>query len=191
MPSADINDVWAQQPDTGTIENITLPSGQTVNARRVAVQDLVVAGVLQEADALTAFVQNNHLSPRAKSDDAIQAAMADPKAFGSLIMLVDRVVPHIVVEPRVRLHLVDLPKPDADGHKTRMIPAEDREPGVIYSDKIPLQDKIHLLHWAVGDVSQAVGFRQQSENPVAAVANVAVVPHGSQRPPRNRKGRNR
>jgi hypothetical protein len=195
MPSADINDVWAQQPETGTIENITLPSGQTVNARKVALQDLIVAGVVAESDALSGFVQKNHLSSgrpqQVTQEDAMKVAMGDPKAFGSLMMLIDRVIPHVVVNPVVRLHLVDLDKPAPDGSKTRIIPTEEREPGVIYTDRVPFQDKIYLLSWAVGDLNHAVPFREESKTTVATVANVADVPHPTQRPHRNRKNRNR
>jgi len=192
MPSADINDVWAQQAPVGTIENLTLPSGQTVNAKRVAVQDLILAGVVGESDALTQFVQKHHLtSGKAKPNEAMKAAMDDPKQFGNLVLLVDRIMPHVLVNPSVMLHLVDLVDPPPGAPKTRMIPVSDREPGVIYTDQIPLTDKVFLLHWALGDVSQAVGFREEPAPAVAGVADVASVQDPAQRPARNRKGRKR
>jgi hypothetical protein len=192
MPSADINDVWAQQAPVGTIENLTLPSGQTVNAKRVAVQDLVLAGVVGESDALTQFVQKYHLtSAKAKPDAAMKAALDDPKQFGNLMMMVDRIMPHVLVDPSVMLHLVDIVDPPRGAPKTRMIPVDERQPGVIYTDQIPLTDKVFLLHWAMGDVSQAVGFREEPAPAVANVEDVAGIQNTAQRPPRNRKGRKR
>jgi hypothetical protein len=188
MPSADINDVWAQQTPTGTIENITLPSGQTVNAKRMSVQDLILAGVIGESDALTQYVQKHHLtSGKAKSAEAMKAAMDDPKQFGNLVMMVDRIMPHVLVNPSVMTHMADLDKPAADGTKTRLIPASERQSGVIYTDQIPLQDKVFLLNWSLGDVGQAIGFRQESPDAVADVADVAGVPHNAQRGSKNRK----
>ncbi len=188
MPSADINNVWAQTTPVGSVDNITLPSGQTVNAKRIALQDLILAGVVSESDSLTQFVQKHHLtSGNVKQDDAMKAAMLDPQQFGNLVMLVDRIAPHIVVDPDVRLHFIDLEKPDAKGAKTQSIPIEDRVEGVIYTDQIPLQDKIFLMNWGLGDVSQATGFRQESSNSVATMAHDPGVPHHGKRNSKNRK----
>lgn len=190
MPSAEINNVWASQAPVGTVELITLPSGQTVKARKIAVQDLVLAGVISETDALSEFVQRNHLtSGRVKPDDAMKAAMNDPKQFGNLMMLVDRVVPQIVVEPTVRLHLVDLDKPNESGAKTQMIPTDQRQDGAIYTDQIPVMDKVHLINWAVGGVAEAVSFREEPPSAVATVADVASVPDNAQRPVKPRRRR--
>jgi len=192
MPSADINNVWAQTAPVGAVENLTLSSGQVVNAKRVALQDLILAGVVGESDALTNFVQKHHLtSGRAKPDDAMKAAMDDPKQFGNLVMLVDRIMPQVIVEPVVRIHFVDVDNPAKGEPKTKSIPVTEREPGVVYTDQIPLQDKIFLMHWGLGDVGQATQFREESSDAVAAVADESSVPHASQHPPRNRKGRRR
>lgn len=193
MPSAEIeiNDVWATTAPTGTHQHHTLPSGQTVEARKVSLPDLISAGVMTEADSLTAFIQKTHLGVR-NTEDAMMAAMGDPKAFGSLVMLIDRIVPVIVVKPQIRLHFVDVPS-DKPGVKasTKSIPPADREPGVIYTDQVPLHDKIFLTNWAVGDLSNLQQFRVESPAAVATVENVTDVPNDAQRTGRRGKGRKR
>lgn len=180
MPSPEINDVWGNTAPPNLPKLVELPSGQVVKAVRIGVEGLVTAGILGEGDELTKLVDQKHL--KGKPDKAIQTAlMSDPKAVGAFVSIIDRALLLIVVEPKVHHHLDD---------KGKMISPEDREPGV-YTDQIPFTDKVELMNFGVGGLTDLARFRQQPTDTVAAVADVAVVPVPSERAPRDRPRRKR
>lgn len=185
MPDPDgtiaVNQVWASKTPSGSEETHELPSGQVVVARKIAIQQLLEAGVLAEADALTSLIGSKHLSTQAS--DVVQIAMKDPRAFGALMMMVDRALPLIVVEPEVLLHFTT-----SDSGETAIIPFGEREEGV-YTDQIDLADKMWLLNWAVGDLNKLARFRGESDSAVATVADVEGVPDAPKRTSRNKPKR--
>ena len=190
MPSPEINNVWGNTTPTNLPEVVTLPSGQVVKAKRIGVEMLVLAGILGEGDALTAMIQKQYFGGGGlNADKATQALMNDPHAFGSLMEVMDRTMPLVVVEPRVLLHLEDLEKPGPGGAKTRLIPPDEREPGAIYTDQVPIADKVKLLEFGIGGGNSLTRFHQQPEDSVAAVAAVSGVQDGTQRPAGNRRQR--
>jgi hypothetical protein len=189
MPAPEVNDVWASNSPADAVDTVNLPSGQIVHARRIGVESLVRAGILGESDELVQLVQSQHFRKGRPQDQAVASMMQDPKAFGSLMDVMDRSLPLIVVKPQVRLHLVDLPKPAPDGSKTKLIAPEDREPGVIYTDQIPFGDKVDLINYGVGGLASLTRFRQQPEGSVAAVADGQGVPSAPVRPAGNRQTR--
>jgi hypothetical protein len=183
-----INNVWGSSVVTGATEFLTLPSGQTVYAKRIGLEALVQAGLLGEADSLVGFVDRKHIN---KPDSGItaedlSAVMSNPGALQSLIMLCDRAMPLIVTEPSIMLHLLDMPN-----GSTQMIPPNKREAGVIYTDQVPLQDKIFLLNFGIKGLADLERFREQSETAVAAMGNGPGVPHDTRRTVGNRQARRR
>ena len=184
-----INNVWGQAVPAHQIHTMTLPSGQVVRAKRIGVETLVFAGLIGEGDQLVSAIQKNHFGGNA--DKISQSILGDPKQFGTLMELLDRAAPLIVVEPTVRLHMEDIENPGKDGPKTRMIPPEEREPDAIYTDQIGLQDKVALLNFGIGGLSDLTRFREQTGPSVAAVADVPGVPVPAQPPAGNRAQRRR
>jgi hypothetical protein len=188
------NKVWASTPPRDSIEFLTLPSGQTCHARRIGLEAIMTAGLLGEADSLTAMVDRQHVQRVKNKDGSVmetinaRTVMKDPKALQSIVLLVDRAAPFIVAEPLVRCHVEELP----DG-KTRNIPAEDRDKDSVYTDQIPLEDKMFLFEYAVGGTRDVDRFREQSGAAVAGVADVEGIPHkavraaGNNRADRRRK----
>jgi hypothetical protein len=72
-----------------------------------------------------------------------------------------------------------------------MIPRDNREDGVIYTDMIGIEDKVFILKFGIEGITDLNRFREQSKTSVAAVANGQRVPYPAQRTSRNRSGRRR
>jgi hypothetical protein len=168
-----INSVWAQTTRTGTVERVTLPSGQTADVKRLGMEGLVSAGLLNETDTLTSMIDQKHIrrvrgGKKADTDEInVGSLIKDPKALGKIMLLVDRATPHIVEKPPVKLHLEDLP----DG-STRLIPDDERDESV-YTDQIGFEDKMFLFNYAIGGSADVDRFLDESS---AAVAGVATKP---------------
>lgn len=183
------NNVWANKTPSGVAEDITVPSGQTCKANRLGMEGIIRAGLLGDADTLTAFVGKQHIikhrgGKQADNDELdMRSVLADPEAFGKMIRLCDQAMPVIVVEPRVELHYKDDP--------ANVIPVEEREDGVVYTDQIDFQDKVFLFNFAVGGTRDIERFREESNRAVDDLADEPVVPHPAKRPARNQNRRSR
>lgn len=175
MPS-DIQpaNVWASTPATGSEEEVTTPNGQTCRAKRMSIEAMISAGLLAEADAITAMVAKHMKKVRPgakkprKSDDPIDAVnipslMKDADAVREVITMLDRLVPHIVVSPPVALHYTE--QTVGKTTVTKMISEEDRiemreaRPGLVFTDQIGLEDKMFLFDWSAGGINMMLAFR--------------------------------
>jgi hypothetical protein len=188
---AQVNKIWANTSPTDTVEFITLPSGQTCYARRMGLEGIMKAGILGEADSLTAMVDRKHIKrvrdPKTKEvteELNPSSVLKDAKALKDIVLLVDRAAPFIVTEPAVASHVEVL----EDG-STRMIPPEERDESFVYTDQIPLEDKMFLFDYAVGGTRDVHTFRQQSSDAVAGVVDGEDVPAKAVRVAGNRAAR--
>lgn len=187
MPPTKVNNVWGNTAPEGAIRFLTLPSGQTCYAKRMGLQGLVLAGVLAEGDTLTAMVDSKHIrrvrGGKTADHDRIdvESLLSDPESLGKILMMVDRSMPFMLVDPEVKLHFTDEP----DG-STRMIPEEEREHGV-YTDQVGVEDKMFLFDWSVGGTADAERFREESAAVVAGVEHGTNVSRPAKRVAR-RKG---
>jgi hypothetical protein len=187
MPS--INNVWATNSAEGDAEELTLPSGQTCLAVKLGMEGLISAGILSEADSLTAIVTEKHVRKVRGGNgvaDGIQvdnkSLLKDAGAMMSIITLADKALPHIVEEPEVRLHYVT----NKDGSTTK-IPKADREAGVVYTDQVGFEDKMFLFEFSMGNLAgELSSFRGESSADVGAGTTGTVVSRPSKRSPRNR-----
>lgn len=192
-----INNVWGQATPTDTIEFLTLPSGQTCNAKRLGLEGMIVAGLLGEADSLSSFIGKEHVVRFRDSKKGGQVTeeinansmMRDPKALQRVMLMVDLAIPHIVVEPAVQAHVKVIE--EATGHELPKTELVKRQAGVIYTDQISLDDKMFLFNYAVGGTRDLERFREESRATVASVANGEGVPVQAQRPAGNRAQRRR
>lgn len=182
-----VNNVWANTAPSSVGEQITLPSGQTCLARRLDIEHLVSAGVLEQADSLTSLVDAKHVRKvrGGKGPDKTvltpNSIMRDTDALKSILTVADRAVPLIVLDPVVKLHYTV----DADTKQQRMLPADEREEGVVYTDQIGLADKMELFAWAMGDIGGLQSFRDiTAGSNVGTVADGADVPRKAKRTPR-------
>lgn len=170
MPS--VNNVWANNVPSAIGEQRTLPSGQTCQAKRLSIEDLVATGIIEKADSLTSIVDQKHVRKvrGGKGPDTTQivpaSVMKDADAMRSIVTLVDKAMPVIVLDPVVRLHYV------VEDGKQRMLGLDEREAGVVYTDQISFVDKMELFAWAIGDMNGLQTFRGfESGDAVGAVAD--------------------
>lgn len=167
MPSQDKfvpNNVWATAAPAGQGEEKTLPSGQTCLAKKIDIDGMVESGILADVDILTAQVSKHTRKVRGAKDKPDgeefdqKGLMADPEGMKSMIKLMDKTLPHIVMDPVVKLHFTE--KKVGKTTVTKMIPLEDREPGVVYTDQVGFEDKVDLFNWAAGGLQTMLKFRQ-------------------------------
>ena len=162
--------VWASTPAAGSIEELTLESGQTCQARKMSIESMIASGMLAEADALTAQVTKYTRKVKGgnKKPDGVQidegALMRDPSGLQALVTLMDRAMPQIVVSPPVSLHYSENTVGKTTVRKT-LTPEERDEivqstPGTIFTDQIGFQDKVELFNWAAGGLAAMLRFRQ-------------------------------
>jgi hypothetical protein len=167
-----VNQVWATSTPVDHTVDLTVPSGQKCRAKRLGLEGIIATGVLGDADTLTGYVDKKHIN-KTKDGEKLNVAsiMKDPRALDDLLSLVDKTVPHIVVEPKVH-----------------PVPAklEDREDGTVYVDMVGLEDKMFLFQWSVGGTGDIEAFRSQSADTVAGVGDVEGLPRAARRAAGNR-----
>lgn len=175
--SAPLNNTWGQSAAEGSVVRLKLPSGNECDAERTGLQGVVQAGILSEGDTLTDIVDKKHVrrvrggkGPDRETVD-VDSLMSDPEGIGKVVMTVDRAMVYVIKNPTVALHFQDLDEPHPKtGAMTRRLPEDERKEGVVYTDQIPLEDKMFLFNWAVGGgTPDAERFRRQSASAVAGV----------------------
>jgi hypothetical protein len=190
MPS--INDVWKRNAAAGTGEPITLPSGQACIARKIGVEGLIELGLLTEIDAFTSIVDVEAIQPAktrlqgknpkkptlkeraaakdredAETNNKIMSAItSNPDSIKTIAAMLNKLVPAIVIEPRVLCHTID----------GAVIPADERDEDAVYTDQIDFMDKMELFTWSIGDMGDLAPFRPEAGGSVDGVADVADVP---------------
>lgn len=165
--------------------DLELPSGGIVQVKQVDLQAIVNADLLDEFDRLSGVVEDRVVKPakgkqpvdRPKKKPTKSAAeSAKDKAMreffkkdnlDSLVLLMDRILPQIVVQPRVHSSQFK----NESGAWT-VLPAADREEGVIYVDTVPFADQMVILDFGMRGMNMdgLQSFRLQPEPPVAVVA---------------------
>lgn len=177
-----INNVWASTTPLNGVEFVTLPSGQTAHLKRIGLEGVIAQGLLGEFDTLTDYVGKQHVrrvkGGKTADHETVNAEslMKDPKALAKIVFLIDRATPLVVDSPKVLLHLTF----EADG-STLMIPAAEREPGAIYTDQVPLEDKMYIFNYAIGGTRDLERFRSQVDEAVGHTPDGEDV----QRPPQH------
>lgn len=152
--------------------DLVVPSGQTCQVRRPGMQGLIAEGILDRMDILTAMVNDQHIErvKKGRRPDRVNEITSDPAKILEVLNSVDRVVAYIVTQPTVRRPVVT----DDEGVERR-IEDDDREPGVIYTDLIDVEDKMFLFNYAVGGTRDVARFREQSDAVVGGVDSLEAV----------------
>jgi hypothetical protein len=146
----------------GTASNfvdLTMPSGQTAQVRQAGVQNLVSAGVLDDVDTLSTLVNEKHVK-RVKGKPVVDAKsmMADPKNMLRVLATVDKVVEYMVIQPPVKRPVEQYM--DSEG-QVKERPIVGREPGVVYTDQIDLNDRMFIFQYSTGGATDVEQFRGQ------------------------------
>lgn len=147
---------------------------------------LITAGLLDDFDELTALVGTQIETIDGKSKASAEvikklAGMTDQLTKG--MQLVDRLCEMVIVEPAVVWPVVrwttgeqaGQPVTDRDG-KFVMLGPDERDNETLYTDEIDLEDRMFILQFSVGGVSDPAQFRQEYADSMAGVADVASLP---------------
>src|SRR5690606_26575551 len=98
------------------LTDLELPSGEMCQVKRPGVQGLIKAGVLHSLDSLTTIVQTETIPTAAgkpvPKESQVEAVMNDPEKFDRMMTTVDKIVCHVVTQPKVVSNMV----PETDEH---------------------------------------------------------------------------
>lgn len=189
------NNVWGSTAPEGQEEELTLPSGQTCIVRKVSIEGMIEAGILAQADSLTALVdQYTRKVKGGKVQDGTpvldEKIMGDGQAMKLMIEMADRSLPSIVVSPPVRLHFSE--RKVGKTTVTKKLTEDEREtirsaaPGTVFTDQIGLEDKMELFEFGVGGLKGFSSFRGQSGDDVGSVVPLNGPADKAKRRSRNR-----
>lgn len=172
MPDFTPNNVWATSTPSRSEEELTTPLGQTVRARKMSMDGMIAAGILADSDALTSMVSKHtrKIKGAKGKPDRVEidekSVLRDSSAIVSLIGLMDKALPHIVVSPPVALHYEELTVGKTKVTKTipedRRIEMRENTPGIVFTDQVAFEDKVFLFDWAAGGLSNLIAFRNGS-----------------------------
>lgn len=129
---------------------LDLPSGNQCLVRRPGAQGLIKAGLLDSLDSLTGLVQSELIDSKApKKQLAAGAARlaGNMEKLGEGLSLVDRVICHVVAQPKVTMP----PKDD-----------DEREEDTLYADDVDMEDKMFIFQWVMGGTADLTSFRAES-----------------------------
>jgi hypothetical protein len=174
------------------LHDLELPSGEICQVKRPGVQGLIKAGVLHSLDTLTSIVQTETI-PRAEGkpvpkEKDIESIVNDPEKFSTMMETVDKIVLHVVTQPKLVTNLVNvwevepvladngivitagIPKlDDNDKPVLRELEDDERDPDVVYVDYVDAMDKMYIMNFAVGGSANLTDFREKTSASVGSV----------------------
>lgn len=156
--------------------DLTVPSGQTCQVRQPGVENLIAAGVLDNADTLMALVNSKVEKAQGKKPQAKRAAadptqifQQDPKQLVAVFGMIDRIVEHMVVQPVVVRPVIRTLNEDGTFDERPMMP-EERNQDTIYTDSVELQDRMFLFQYAIGGGDDIESFRSRFSEGLGTLA---------------------
>ena len=162
---------WGRAKTSNVV--LDLPSGEVVLVRRVVMPQLLASGAFP--DSLMAIVSEKIESatgaenaPKEVDPAVMQDMMKDPKKLSQLFDSVDKIMPIVVVEPAVLNHKRPVTPDDLNG-EWEVIPEEERDEDVLYTDVVDLEDKMHIFQFAVGGTRDVEEFRSGLKSAVGDV----------------------
>lgn len=142
---------------------LDLPSGNRCLLKRPGLPQLIAEGLIP--DTLQAIMQGQINKGRkgkkpveSEIDDSLAEVMSDPQKMQEAFDMMDRICAHVMVEPPLKFHKFEI----VDGAGVwEVIPDEDRDPEVLYTDDVDEMDKNFIFQFVVGGTRDLERFRQQ------------------------------
>lgn len=157
--------------------DLTVPSGQLCQVRQPGVENLIAAGMLDNADTLMGLVNDKvdkakgKAPVKKKAADPTEIFKKDPAQLTGLFAMIDKIVEHMVVQPTVIRPVVRVPVEDKPGEFTeRPMMPEERDPEKIYTDSIDLGDRMFLFQYAIGGGDDVESFRTKFAEGLGSLA---------------------
>jgi hypothetical protein len=149
---------WKQNSDAPV--PVTVPSGNTCLARKPGMRAFVKAGLIP--NSLLPIVMR---AVRKQAEPDFKELEGDGGRLQDMIRLMDNVVVHCVMEPRVHPT-----PPQEDLSDARYDEDFERDEDKLYVDQVDPDDKAFLFQWACGGTSDLEQFREQSEQLLAGAS---------------------
>jgi hypothetical protein len=152
---------------------ITLPSGNTVRAKRPGIKKLLASGVFP--DVFMPIIQDAiRRGTGAPPPDIEKVVGKNPDVVFQLMDTMDRITAQCVIEPAVEYHRREIQVIDtspAHDHAVEWedIPDDDRDPDAVYTDEIDEEDKQFIFNWVVGGTADLERFRRETNEYMGSV----------------------
>lgn len=156
--------------DTITHE-VTLPSGNVCLVKRPGLPELLAANIFTDdtIDLITRGITNAQLRMEGKpvleeesDDEILNGVISSPDKIAKMFEMFDKTLVYAVVEPRVAYH-----KDDAGN----IIQMKDRDPDIVYTDRVLEEDKIFIFQYVSGGSSDLTRFRETIDDALADLSN--------------------
>lgn len=150
--------------------DLEVPSGSVIKVTRPGLQGLIKAGIVDSFDQLTAIVQGETIPkaegrPTVDVQKIVKETKDDPERIGKMMEMMDKIVQHVVVEPRLHDTPVLSDEDKAEGKTIDDI----RDPELAYLDYVDDQDKAFIMTVAMGGSTDLERFRAESEAALGSV----------------------
>lgn len=171
-------------------QELELPSGNVCLAKQITPDAFLSSDLIP--DPLTGMIRTAIKSKQGLPPSAMKKVAEDKETMSAALQLFDRVLAHVMVEPHVEMpptcdvedaegevcgeyantevHKPQDPKKlhDPKKHKYHEGP---RNPDVLYTDQVEMQDKMHIFNWALGGVKKYESFRGQFESSLGSLSD--------------------
>lgn len=154
---------WKKTGSTTTPVELELPSTNVVLAKRPGLMNLLKENVLP--DVLSMMAQEQIDSANGKSgakeqDFSFQKIMDEqgPEGLATFFEAFHRIAAHAVVEPELRFCKEEVEYEDGTSG-WELIPAEDRDESVVYTDQVDENDLAFIGQWAMSGQTDLASFR--------------------------------
>lgn len=166
---------------TGDDVDIQLPSGNVARVRRVGPEAFMTQGIMP--DSISPIVEKAIRSKKGLKPQAQAELAKDPKQLGAMMEMLDRTLCYAVLQPKVEMPPACVECDQLDNTATEVHHDESledyhefqpapREPGVLYADRVDLDDKMFVLNFVVGGTGDLQRFRREQREAVGSVAAV-------------------
>lgn len=169
------------------LADLTCPSGQVCQVRKLGMEDLIELDIMDDVDFLGAAINEEHIQrvggkrpqdrkPKkltkaqeaAKEAEDLRNLMADKPRFRKIVRIMDKLVTYAVLQPPIESCWEE--GRDDNGDMTyNKFPMEDRKTGVVYSDTVGIEDKMFIFDYCFSGVMKMDSFREESEKAVGDV----------------------
>ena len=178
-------DAWVSKTVGGDDEDIRLPSGNVARVRRVGPEAFLTQDLMP--DTITPIVEKAIKSKKGLRPQQQADMVRDPKQLGAMMEMLDRTLVYAVVEPRVVMPptcIFDYRESDGESDPIcgKLNNAEhpddhdfvegERDPDLLYADKVDLDDKMFILNFVAGGSRDLERFRREHRAGVASLPSV-------------------
>jgi hypothetical protein len=167
MPSTNKNKYGKGWGGDQAFEDLECPSGTYCQIRKPNPQQLISLGLIDNLDALSGLVDKKHIK-RVKgtkiptvSTAGAEKLMENPKAIMDVLAVADKVIEYMVVQPTIKRPVFHTGQLDSKGKPIEeILPFNDRESDVIYTDQLDMIDKIWIFQYCAGGSGDLAQFRE-------------------------------